>query len=276
MPKKQKTNAKGKKFSKGTAIGIGIAVVAVAAVAYFAINSSTDGGVPFFTPAKNNFIVAKYYQDGGYAFTSKATTSGKKSSGGSSVNPTIYISKGSVEAIHMINEGTTEDEMFVMTFSRNIDTASELTLDRRTLQNAMFGLHAQGATALWDAVNSAIDSIKRGKHRKKALLVITDGSDNKSVLNFSRVLDRVRESDLMIYTVGIIITRQPVHSRKAGRNVSSLSNWPRLPVATLIFPRTLRSAAKPWLKSLAKSANTTRSVTTQRMEHMTESGARFE
>ena len=104
MPKKQKTNAKGKKFSKGAAIGIGIAVVAVAAVAYFAMNSSTDGGVPFFTPAKNNFIVAKYYQDGGYAFTSKATTSGKKSSGGSSVNPTIYISKGSVEAIHMINE----------------------------------------------------------------------------------------------------------------------------------------------------------------------------
>ena len=75
------------------------------------------------------------------------------------------------------------------------DTASELTLDRRILQNAMFGLHARGATALWDAVNSAIDYVKRGQRRKKALLVITDGADNKSVLNFSRVLDRVRESD---------------------------------------------------------------------------------
>lgn len=106
-------------------------------------------------------------------------------------------------AVHMINEGTTEDEMFVMTFSRNIDSVSALTLDRRTLQNAMFGLHAQGATALWDAVNSGIDYVKRGKHRKKALLVITDGADNKSVLSFKRVLDRVRESDVMIYTVGI-------------------------------------------------------------------------
>ncbi|MGI0010610.1 MAG: cupredoxin domain-containing protein [Nitrosopumilaceae archaeon] len=77
----------------------------VALAAYFAIYSSpTNGGTPIFTPARNNFIVAKHYQDAGYVFASKATTSGKKSSGGSSANPTIHISKGSLEAIHMINE----------------------------------------------------------------------------------------------------------------------------------------------------------------------------
>ena len=105
MPKKQKTDAKGMKFSKNIAIGIGIAVVVASLAAYFVINSSpTNSGVPLFTPAKNNFIVAKYYQDSGYAFVSKSTTSGKKSPGASSVNPTIHISLGSVEAVHMINE----------------------------------------------------------------------------------------------------------------------------------------------------------------------------
>lgn len=104
VPKKQKTNAKGMKFSKNTAIGIGVAVVVASLVAYFVINSSANGGVPLFTPAKNNFIVAKYYQDSGYAFVSKSTTSGKKSPGASSVNPAIHISLGSVEAIHLINE----------------------------------------------------------------------------------------------------------------------------------------------------------------------------
>jgi len=105
VPKKQKTNAKGMKFSKNTAIGIGIAVVVASLTAYFVINSSSiNSGVPLFAPAKNNFIVAKYYQDSGYAFVSKSTTSGKKSPGASSVNPAIYISKDSVEAIHMINE----------------------------------------------------------------------------------------------------------------------------------------------------------------------------
>ncbi len=105
VPKKQKTNSKGMKFSKNKAIVIGIAVAIVALVTYFVINSSaTDNGVPFFTPAKNNFIVAKYYQDAGYAFVSKSTTSGKKSPGASSVNPVIHITRDSVEAIHMINE----------------------------------------------------------------------------------------------------------------------------------------------------------------------------
>jgi Ca-activated chloride channel family protein len=106
-------------------------------------------------------------------------------------------------ALHMINEGVKEDEMFVMTFSRQIDTLSDHTADRRILRDALFGLHAQGATALWDAVDSAIDYLKRGKHRKKALLVITDGVDNKSRLGFRHVLDRIRESDLIVYTVGI-------------------------------------------------------------------------
>lgn len=105
MGKKQKTNSKGMKFNRNTAIGIGLAVVVISLAAYFAINSlPTNGSMPMLTPAKNNFIVAKYYQDGGYAFVSKATTSGKKSPGASSLNPTIHISLGSVEAIHMINE----------------------------------------------------------------------------------------------------------------------------------------------------------------------------
>jgi Ca-activated chloride channel family protein len=67
----------------------------------------------------------------------------------------------------------------------------------------MFGLHADGTTALWDSLNSGIDHLKNGKHRKKALLLITDGQDNRSVLTFKRILDRVRESDFVIYTVGI-------------------------------------------------------------------------
>src|SRR5262249_48369176 len=84
-----------------------------------------------------------------------------------------------------------------------IDSMSDITLDRRIIQNSIFGLNADGSTALWDAINSGINYLKRGKNRKKALLVITDGLDNKSVLTFKRVLDRVRESDLVIYTVGI-------------------------------------------------------------------------
>lgn len=104
VTKKQKTGLKGIKFSKNMAIGIGIAIAIASLAAYFLINSPATNGVPLFAPARNNFIVAKYFKDSGYVFTSKSTTSGKKSVGASSVNPAIHLSKGSVEAIHMINE----------------------------------------------------------------------------------------------------------------------------------------------------------------------------
>jgi plastocyanin len=109
VTKKQKTGLKGIKFIKNTVIGVGIAIAVASLAAYFLINSSANNGVPFFAPARNNFIIAKYYQDSGYAFASKSTTSGKKSQGASSVNPAIHLSVGSVEAIHMINEDIDSD-----------------------------------------------------------------------------------------------------------------------------------------------------------------------
>src|SRR5262245_12357094 len=66
-------------------------------------------------------------------------------------------------AAHMINDGTAEDEMFLLTFSRKIDSVSDLTLDRRIIQNSIFGLHADGTTALWDAVSYGMDYLKQGK-----------------------------------------------------------------------------------------------------------------
>lgn len=102
MPKKQKTGLKGIKFSTNAVIGIGLAVIVASISAYLVMNSNNS--TPVFVPTANNFIVAKHYKDSGYAFASKSTTSGKKSIGASSVNPTIHAFLGSAESIHMINE----------------------------------------------------------------------------------------------------------------------------------------------------------------------------
>src|SRR5438093_11463767 len=106
-------------------------------------------------------------------------------------------------ALNVIDVGTNEDEMFIMTFNNKTETLSELTSDRRQLANSIFGLKAEGGTALYDAVAAALDYAKQGKHRKKVLVVITDGGDNKSRIRFSHLIDRVKESDVLIYTVGM-------------------------------------------------------------------------
>ena len=120
-------------------------------------------------------------------------------------------------ALHVIDGGTNQDEIFIMTFSDRPEMVSELTSDPRTLQKSVFGLSARGKTALYDAVDSALDHIKHGRHRKKALVVITDGVDNRSRLTFGRLMDRVKESDVLIYNVGMNVAAGEFAKGRADR-----------------------------------------------------------
>ena len=48
---------------------------------------------------------------------------------------------------------------------------------------------ADGRTALFDAVYLGLEKLREGTHPKKALLLITDGEDNRSRYTFGNVRD---------------------------------------------------------------------------------------
>src|SRR5207245_7626921 len=48
-----------------------------------------------------------------------------------------------------------------------------------------------------------LQKIKRGKHEKKAILLITDGEDTSSYSTFEQAKSLVRESELLVYGLGI-------------------------------------------------------------------------
>ena len=141
-------------------------------------------------------------------------------------------------ALNVIDAGTTQDEMFIMTFNDKTEMVSELTSDRLTLTNSIFGLTAEGSTALYDAVASALDHVKKGKHRKKVLVIVTDGADNRSRIRFSHLLDRVRESDVLIYTVGMygIMANNPLVARSMAQPRSELQKLAEITGAYAHFP----------------------------------------
>ena len=106
-------------------------------------------------------------------------------------------------ALHVVDEGTSRDEMFIATFNDRTELITEFTADRHRLENSTLGLRADGETALYDAVAFALDQIKRGKYRKKVLVVVTDGEDNSSRLKFRQLIERAEEEDVLVYTVGM-------------------------------------------------------------------------
>lgn len=106
-------------------------------------------------------------------------------------------------AFHTIRASKASDEFFILTFNDGFDLRQDLSTDRELLKKRLKHVRAEGLTALYDAVLEALDHIRSASHDKKALVIVTDGEDNKSRHTFQELLERARrQQDVAIYVVG--------------------------------------------------------------------------
>jgi VWFA-related protein len=96
-----------------------------------------------------------------------------------------------------------DDELFLVEFATNARLAQGWTTDRRLISRAVREASAAGGTAIYDAVATAIPTAQAGTHRKKALLVISDGNDTNSASSVGALRQQIRESDVLVYALGI-------------------------------------------------------------------------
>ena len=96
-----------------------------------------------------------------------------------------------------------EDEFFLVEFDNNPRLEVPLTKDTGTIEAQLTFSKSHGSTALLDAILLAVHEMRRSKLKKKALLVISDGGDNHSRYSQKEVENVVRESDVLIYSIGV-------------------------------------------------------------------------
>ena len=94
------------------------------------------------------------------------------------------------------------DELFFIEFGFNARLTQEWTSDRQLLRGALQDVQPTGDTALYDAVALAVPTAQTGRHRKKVLLLISDGRDTHSVLSIEEVRDAIMASDVLVYALG--------------------------------------------------------------------------
>lgn len=94
------------------------------------------------------------------------------------------------------------------TFSDRVDLGKEFLGDRdRLLEEIRAHLPIGNPTRLWDAVARTMTELQPVGGRR-IILVMTDGQDTLSDLQFEQVLARARTEELMIYVVEFQTTRQ--------------------------------------------------------------------
>jgi Ca-activated chloride channel family protein len=102
-----------------------------------------------------------------------------------------------------------EDEIFALTFNERVRTAlpadAPFTSDAAALAAALGGAFVPwGRTALHDAILAGLAYVDRGRHQRKALVVVSDGGDNASAASFEAVVRRLRVSNTVIYTIAVV------------------------------------------------------------------------
>jgi Ca-activated chloride channel family protein len=120
-----------------------------------------------------------------------------------------------------------KDQVFVVNFNDKVRSGlpptTPFTDDVKLLRLALLKNQPDGQTALYDAIAFALHHVDSGQRDKKALVVVSDGSDNCSTHKFTQLMRLVQESHTTIYTVGIFGADDADRNPQVLRRIASAS-----------------------------------------------------
>jgi Ca-activated chloride channel homolog len=96
-----------------------------------------------------------------------------------------------------------QDEFFIITFNDRPEVLADFTKSIEDVQGKLVYTLPKGRTALLDAIYLGVNKMKDAEHSKKALLIISDGGDNRSRYTDSEIKSMVKEADVQIYAIGV-------------------------------------------------------------------------
>ena len=93
-----------------------------------------------------------------------------------------------------------QDRIAIISFRDDIQIISDFTTDRQLLSRKLDEIDAGGGTALYDALGYVLaEPLKRLRGERTAIVVMSDGDDNKSFVPFPAILEALTESGALVY-----------------------------------------------------------------------------
>jgi Ca-activated chloride channel family protein len=105
---------------------------------------------------------------------------------------------------HFIQTSHDRDEYFLIGFNSRSQLLLDRTRDGNSVLDKLTFVQTKGNTALYDACYLGVERVQRGAHPKRALLLISDGQDNNSRYTFNELRRVLKESDVVLYAIGIL------------------------------------------------------------------------
>jgi len=132
--------------------------------------------------------------------------------------------KVAAASLALVKASNPEDEVFIVNFNDDAYLDQPFTNDVHKLEDALGKIDSKGGTAMRDAISMSIDYLKeKGKKDKKVLLVVTDGNDNTSRETIEGLVRKAQQSEVLIYSIGLLNEEEPREARQAKRALHALA-----------------------------------------------------
>lgn len=116
---------------------------------------------------------------------------------GSVENYVNFIRKAARSFVETVDKN---DRVSIVTFNDDVRVISKFTTDKDKLSESLDTFDAGGGTAYYDALAYTIaDTLRQLKGERTAIVILTDGDDNRSFLPFDALLGSIQESGSLIY-----------------------------------------------------------------------------
>lgn len=119
-----------------------------------------------------------------------------------SMNDGGKLTAAKVAAQAYIEQMRPGDQAGLLTFNTDVTYRQAITTDREALSQAIKGLDASSDTAMFDALDQAVKELQDVPGRK-AIIVLTDGLDNRSKYTADEAIQAIGAGGLSISTIGL-------------------------------------------------------------------------
>jgi Ca-activated chloride channel homolog len=184
---------------------------------------TTAAGAPVTTLDKENFHVMEdnVEQPISYFIKDDAPLSiGLLFDSSGSMRNKIGIASESVAAF--FKTANTEDEFFLVEFNDRAKLTIPFTPDSGEIYRRVAAAKPLGRTSLLDAIEIGLKHMKKARHARKAIVIVSDGGDNWSWHTARQIRGALVESDVQLYAMGIFDPQLSGKSPIENRNGPSL------------------------------------------------------
>jgi Ca-activated chloride channel homolog len=118
--------------------------------------------------------------------------------------------------LQFIKTANPQDEFFVIGFNDRPELIEDFTSSVEDIEARLATVRSGHRTALLDAIYYGLAKMKEARHERKALLIVSDGGDNRSRYTEGELRAQVREADVELYSIGIFDPYAPTPEERTG------------------------------------------------------------